>query len=95
MNSKSVTLAASFAAIAITLNVVRIPAVYWPGWSYHFSEIPIVIAFMLLGPTIGVLVGVINLIGQELLFPIGSVGVVAYPHGFLSFATYALWRILW
>ena len=84
MNARSIALAITFAAIAIALNVVKIPTIYWPGWSYHFNEIPIVIAFMLFGPKIGILVGVIHLTGQELLFPTGPAGIVAYPMGFIA-----------
>ena len=84
MNSRSIALVITFAAIAIALNVVKIPTIFWPGWSYHFNEIPIVIAFMLFGPKSGILVAVIHLSGQELLFPMGSAGIVAYPMVFIA-----------
>ena len=84
MDTKSITLIAIFAAIAIALNVVRIPTIYWPGFSYHFNEIPIVVAFLLFGPKIGVLVGVLQLVGQEILFPVGPIGIVVYPMGFVA-----------
>jgi riboflavin transporter FmnP len=84
MNTKSITLIAIFAAIAIALNAVRIPTIYWPGFSYHFNEIPIIVAFLLFGPKIGVLVGVLQLVGQEALFPVGPVGIVVYPMGFVA-----------
>jgi riboflavin transporter FmnP len=84
MNTKSITLIAIFAAISIALNAVRIPTIYWPGFSYHFNEIPIVVAFLLFGPKISVLVGVLQLIGQEALFPVGPVGIVVYPMGFVA-----------
>jgi riboflavin transporter FmnP len=74
----------TFAAIAIALNTIRIPTIYLPGFSYHFNEIPIVVSFLLFGPRIGVLVGVLHLTGQELLFPMGPVGIVAYPMGFVA-----------
>jgi uncharacterized membrane protein len=75
MNSRSIALVITFAAIAIALNVVKIPTIFWPGWSYHFNEIPIVIAFMLFGPKSGILVAVI---------PMGSAGIVAYPMVFIA-----------
>jgi riboflavin transporter FmnP len=84
MNTKSLALIITFASIAIALNTARIPTIYWPGASYNFSEIPIVVAFLLFGPKIGVLVGLLNLAGQELLFPLGPPFVVAYPIGFIG-----------
>jgi riboflavin transporter FmnP len=84
MNARSIALAVTFAAIAIALNTIRIPTIYLPGFSYHFNEIPIVVTFILFGPQIGFLVGVLHLAGQELLFPIGPPGIVAYPMGFLA-----------
>ncbi len=84
MNARSIALAVTLAAIAIALNTIRIPTIYLPGFSYHFNEIPIVVTFILFGPQIGLLVGVIHLAGQELLFPIGPTGIVAYPMGFIA-----------
>jgi len=84
MNARSIALAITFAAIAIALNTVKIPTIYLPGFSYHFNEIPLVVAFFLFGPKIGLLVGILHLAGQELLFPIGPTGIVAYPMGFLA-----------
>ena len=84
MNAKSIALAVMFAAIAIALNTIRIPTIYLPGFSYHFNEIPLVVTFILFGPKIGFLVGALHLAGQELLFPIGPPGIVAYPMGFIA-----------
>jgi riboflavin transporter FmnP len=84
MNARSIALIATFAAIAIALNTIRIPTIYWPGFSYHFNEIPIVVAFLLFGPKIGALVGVLHLAGQLALFPIGPTGIVAYPMGLVA-----------
>ncbi len=84
MNARSIALAVTLAAIAIALNTIRIPAIYLPGFSYHFNEIPIVVTFILFGPQTGLLVGVLHLAGQELLFPIGPTGIVAYPMGFIA-----------
>jgi riboflavin transporter FmnP len=79
MNTRSLALSITFAAIAIALNAVKIPTIYWPGASYGFSEIPIVAAFLLFGPRIGVLVGLLNFAGQEVLFPLGAPFMAAYP----------------
>jgi riboflavin transporter FmnP len=84
MNARSIALITTFAAIAIALNTIRIPTIYWPGFSYHFSEIPIVVAFLLFGPTVGVLVDVLHIAGQLLFFPVGPVGFVVYPMGFVA-----------
>ena len=84
MNGRSIALTAAFAAIAIALNAIRIPTIYWPGFSYHFSEIPIVVALLLFGLRIGVLVEVIHVAGQLVFFPLGPVGFVVYPMGFVA-----------
>jgi riboflavin transporter FmnP len=84
MNARSIALAITFAAIAIAINTIKIPTIYLPGFSYHFNEIPLVVAFFLFGPKIGLLVGILHLAGQELLFPIGPTGIVAYPMGFIA-----------
>ncbi len=84
MNTKSLSLAITFAAIAIALNIIKIPTIYWPGTAYNFCEIPIVVAFLLFGPKVGVLIGLLNLAGQELLFNQGPASMVAYPIGFVG-----------
>ncbi|HLN88781.1 MAG TPA: hypothetical protein VK253_01835 [Candidatus Binatia bacterium] len=84
MNSKSIALVITFAAVAIALNAIRIPTVFYPGSFFQFSQIPIVVAFLLFGAKIGVLVGLLNLAGGLALFPIGVVGFIAYPMDFVS-----------
>ena len=84
MNTKSIALIIAFTAIAIALNIIRIPTIYWPGFSYIFAEIPIVVAFLLFGVKIGVLVEVLHLVSQLVLFPAGPAGFVIYPMGFLA-----------
>jgi hypothetical protein len=84
MNSKSIALVITFAAVAIALNVVRIPTIFYPGSYFQFSQIPIVIAFLLFGAKVGVLVGVLNIAGGLILFPIGAVGLIVYPMDFVS-----------
>ncbi len=84
MNSKSVALLVTFAAVAIALNSIRIPTVFYPGHFFQFSQIPIVIAFLLFGLKMGVLVGILNLAGGFALFPIGPSGLIVYPMDFLS-----------
>jgi len=84
MNAKSVALAITFAAVAITLNVVRIPTFYYPGTSYQLVQIPIVVAFLLFGVRIGVLVGVLSVAGWLILFPLGALGFLVYPMDLVS-----------
>ncbi len=79
MNTKSLALSITFAAVAIALNTIKIPTIYWPGASYNFTEIPIVAAFLLFGPKIGVFVALLNFAGQEVLFPLGAPFMAAYP----------------
>jgi hypothetical protein len=84
MNAKSIALTLTFTAVAITLNSVRIPAIFYPGNSFQISQIPIVVAFLLFGVRIGVLVGFLNLIGGFFLFPLGAIGYIVYPMDFVS-----------
>src|SRR5512136_231357 len=84
MNTKSVTLIITFAAVAIALNAVRIPTFYWPGMFYTLCDIPIVIVFLLFGFKIGLMVEGIHVLGQEIFFPVGPGAVVAYPMGFVT-----------
>ncbi|MBN1969071.1 MAG: hypothetical protein JW870_06865 [Candidatus Delongbacteria bacterium] len=83
MDSKSVTLIAIFSSLAIILNVVRIPTIFWPNMVYLITGIPIVIAFLLYGFKTGFLVGVLHILGQLIFFPVGLMGFVAYPAGLL------------
>jgi hypothetical protein len=82
MNTRSLALSITFAAVAIALNAVKIPTIYWTGASYNFTEIPIVVAFLLFGPKIGVFVALLNFAGQEALFPLGAPFMAAYPIAF-------------
>jgi riboflavin transporter FmnP len=84
MNTKSIALIITFSAVAIALNAVRIPSVFDPGASYHFSEIPIIVAFLLFGARIGFLVGILNMAGGLLLFSTGPSSIIAYPMGLVS-----------
>lgn len=84
MNSKSLALIISFAAIAIALNAIKIPAIFWPGNFFQLSEIPIAVAFLLFGVKIGVFVGFLNLLGQLAFYLISPVYIAAYPMGFIA-----------
>ncbi len=84
MNTKSIALAITFSAVAIALNVVKIPSIFYPGAPFQLTQIPIVIAFLLFGWKIGVLVGIINLAGGLALFPMGPIGFLQYPMDLLA-----------
>ncbi len=84
MESKAIALTITFTAIAIALNAVKIPTIFYPNTSFQFSQIPIVIAFLLLGVRVGVLVGFLNLLGSLALFPLGAPSLVVYPMDFVS-----------
>src|SRR4030067_2759542 len=81
METRPVALPIVFSALAVALNPIRIPTVYWPMWSYYVYEIPIVVAFLLLGPRIGIAVAGLHLLGQEVFFSNGLGGLLAYPIG--------------
>lgn len=74
MNTREIALTITFAAVAIALNPVAIPAVYVTGFYYRFWEIPIVAAFLLLGPKMGVTVAVLRTVAALTLFP-GPAGI--------------------
>jgi riboflavin transporter FmnP len=84
MNSKSIALTASFAAIAIVLNIVKIPVIYLQTVAYSPCEIPVVIALLLFGFKIGFLVEVLHVAGQLLFFPVGPAGFAIYPMGMVA-----------
>lgn len=82
-NSRKIALLVVFTALAIVLNPIRIPTLYWPGFFYRLWEIPIVIAFLLFGFKISIAVGILNVLAQIVLFPIPA-GILAYPWGFMA-----------
>lgn len=99
MKTKSITLIAVFAAIAIILNSIRIPTIYYPGFFYALYDIPVIIVFMIYGFKIGFLVEVIHIMGQEIFFPVGAGGVVTYPfglviHTFMFSGIYVAFKII-
>ena len=83
MDSKKITIIIAFTALTIALNPIRIPTIYWPGFFYRLWEIPIVVAFLFFGPTIGIAIGAMNALTQIILFPIPA-GILAYPWGLVA-----------
>jgi riboflavin transporter FmnP len=71
MNTKRLTLIIIFIALTAALNLAgpKIPAPYAPFLYYQLWEIPIVIAFLAVGPKAGVSVAVINTLILLAVFP--------------------------
>ncbi len=76
MNTKTIALVISFAAVTIVLNPIGVPAPYLPGFQYRVWDIPIIVAFLLFGFKFAVSVAVFNAAAQLMLFP-RPIGVVA------------------
>jgi riboflavin transporter FmnP len=62
MNAKTIAVVAVFTAltVALVLSPTNIPAPYAPFLKYQIWEIPIVTAFLLYGPLMGVSISIIN-----------------------------------
>jgi riboflavin transporter FmnP len=79
VNTKEISLIIIFVALTVALDPLRIPSGYLLFVFYRFSEIPIVAAFLLFGPKVGVSVAVINLAAETLLFPVGIATSIGRP----------------
>ncbi len=86
MKTKSIALAIAFAAVAITLTAIKIPTFFYPGGFFRFSQIPVIVAFLVFGLRIEFSVGIVTLIGQIAVSPPTSANAVlmAYPMDFVS-----------
>jgi riboflavin transporter FmnP len=98
LNTKAIALTIVFAALAIALSPIAIPAGYLSGFFYRFWEIPIVAAFLLLGPKSGVIVAVLRTVAELTLFT-SPAGVLGPPVTFLVtlnmlLGVYAAYRLL-
>jgi riboflavin transporter FmnP len=69
VNTRAIALTIVFTALAISLTTFGIPAVFLANFYFRFWEIPIVMAFLLLGPKIGVTVAVLRTLAELTLFP--------------------------
>jgi len=70
-NPRKVAIIAVFAAFAVCLNLspLKYPAPYAPYLIYQIWEIPIVAAFLLYGPYIGVIASIINTLVLLVIYP--------------------------
>ncbi len=85
MKTREIALAITFAAVAIALTAIKIPTLFYPGGFFRFSQIPILVAFLLFGLRSGVLIGFVTLMGQITVFPTSASAIfIAYPTEFLS-----------
>jgi riboflavin transporter FmnP len=82
VNSKEIALIITFAALTIALDPIRIPSVYLPGVYYRFCEIPVVVAFLLFGPGIGISIAGLNVFAEMVIFP-GPTVIVGRPAVFV------------
>jgi len=82
VNSREISLIIIFVALAIALDPIRIPSVYLLGISYRFSEIPILAAFLIFGPKIGISVAILNLPIEIMLFPLPA-AIIGVPFVFI------------
>jgi riboflavin transporter FmnP len=71
MESKKIAAIAVFAAlsVALVLSPAKFPAPYAPFLKYQIWEIPIVAAFLLYGPLVGVATSIINTIILLVVYP--------------------------
>jgi len=71
LNTKRLSLIIIFIALTIALSIAgpKIPAPYAPFLFYQLWEIPIVIAFLALGPKAGITIAVINALILIAVFP--------------------------
>lgn len=71
LETKKLAATAIFSALTVALNLspIKFPAPYLPFLYYQVWEIPIVVAFLLFGPTTGVSVSIINTAALFVLFP--------------------------
>lgn len=62
MDSKTIATIAIFTALSVVLvlSPAKVPAPYAPFLKYQVWEIPIVAAFLLYGPQVGVAISVMN-----------------------------------
>lgn len=71
MDSKTIAFIIVFAALTVALNLspIKIPAPYAPFLIYQIWEIPIVAAFLLYGPRVGIPISIINTVVLLGIFP--------------------------
>src|SRR3972149_7556617 len=82
MNTRSIAIIITFTALCIVLIPLRIPAVYWPGFTYYFWEIPIVAAFLLFGFKIALSISVLNTLARMVILRLANpfiIPLIGFP----------------
>jgi riboflavin transporter FmnP len=69
LDTRAIALTIVFTALSIALTPVGVPALYMVGFFYRFWEIPIVMAFLLLGAKSGVTVALLRTLAELTLIP--------------------------
>jgi riboflavin transporter FmnP len=78
LDTKTIALTIVFAAVTIALTPISVPAGFIFGYFYRFWDIPIVVAFLLFGPRVGVTVDVLRALAELTLLP-GPTGLTGPP----------------
>ena len=68
-DSRQIVLIIVFTALTIILTPIRIPSIILLGVNFRFAEIPIVAAFILFGPKIGVSIAILNIGAEMMVIP--------------------------
>jgi len=89
LKTRAIALTIIFTALSIALTPIGVPALYIVGFFYRFWEIPIIIAFFLLGVKSGITVAVLRALAEMMLIPgpappLGPVGPLTALGGNLS-----------
>jgi hypothetical protein len=86
---KAVGVTAAFTALATVLNLIKIPAPYFPMFFYQLGDIVLVIAFFLFGLKIGFATLFLN-VGVTMVLNPTLIGVVGAPYYALAVLTMIL-----
>jgi riboflavin transporter FmnP len=89
LNVKAVGVTAAFTALATVLNLIKIPAPYFPMFNYQLGDIVLVIAFFLFGLKIGFATLFLN-VGVTMVLNPTLIGVVGAPYYALAVFTMIL-----
>jgi uncharacterized membrane protein len=89
LNVKAVGVTAAFTALATVLNLIKIPAPYFPMFFYQLGDIVLVIAFFLFGLKIGFATLFLN-VGVSMILNPNLIGVVGSPYYALAVLTMIL-----
>jgi len=89
LNVKAVGVTAAFTALATVLNLIKIPAPYFPMFVYQLGDIVLVITFFLFGLKIGFATLFLNM-GVSMILNPNLIGVVGSPYYALAVLTMIL-----